>query len=233
MKPENHQYTSHVGRKFNADGSPRLFPGTTIISFIPDDSSVWATLHELQATLSAQPYAHKFAPLPPSSFHMTVMSLLNDQGRRAENWSKHLHLDTPLQSVDAFLVERMPTVPVPNGFDMAFSRLPSTGGLSLYIEPADDETDAALSAYRNQIADVTGVRHPDHETYRYHISLAYRLIVLTDAEQQVHEQLLQAYERQIRANLGRFRVGPPQLTFFDTMFEFVLPEHKNRLLSRT
>lgn len=233
MNADKPQYTSHVGHKFHADGTPRLFPGTTIISFIPDDSPVWSTLHRLQALLQVQPYTHKFSLLPPSSFHMTVMRLLNDQGRTAARWSQQLSLNASLAQVDAFVTERVPRVPTPDGFDMAFSHLPTTDGLSLHIKPADDATQAALSAYRDQIAQVLGLHHDDHDTYRYHISLAYRLLVLSDDEQRDHERLMAEASQQIAANLGTFRVGPPQLTFFDTMFEFVPQAGKNRLVSRT
>jgi len=63
------RYTSEVGRKFHADGTPRSFVGNTIISFVEPDSPIFQLAEWVQTQIQLLPYARKFALLPPSSFN--------------------------------------------------------------------------------------------------------------------------------------------------------------------
>lgn len=232
MTNETPQYTFHVGEKFYADGSVRPYPGNTIISFIDPDSDVFRAAEWLQDQLRTQPYFHKFSLLPPSSFHMTVLGLLVDAIRQPELWSRHLPTDAPLAETDTFFEQHVPTMPTPDGFSMTLDYLPTHTGLSIYIKPADDANHKALWGYREQAAEVTGVRRSDFDTYDFHISLAYRLQVLDDAEQAAFEQFLTEMTEPMREKLGTFRVEKPQLTFFDDMFRFMTVDEKSDLQTR-
>lgn len=180
-------YTPTVGRKFYEDGTVRHFPGNTIICFADPQSMAYREALWVQDQLANQPYFHKFALLPPESLHMTVFQLVTDQTRKPDRWSSYLPLDMPLEETDAFFIGATDRVLTPKNFQMMYSHLNlGPNGLSLYIKPKDDENTTRIKTYRDQIASVTGVLFPDHETYHFHISLAYKIIKLDEAETEQH-----------------------------------------------
>jgi hypothetical protein len=213
--------TREVGRKFYADGTARRFPGNTIICFVDPESPLGQAASAFQAALHAQPWGAKFALLPPSSFHMTVMDLLCDQVRVAERWSPHLPLDAPLPATDAFFLERVPAVPLPTLRTMRVDSIYTGFGLMLMLEPTDAATEAALRGYRDAIASATGVRHPDHNSYGFHMSLGYRLYALDAAETASLTALCAAWAPQLRDAGATLALPPPVLCSFADMTAFV------------
>ncbi|MEO1288604.1 MAG: DUF1868 domain-containing protein [Chloroflexota bacterium] len=226
-------YTSTVGKKFNPDGSVKLYPGNTIICFCDARNDVYTHLDAIQERLMSLEFASKFTLLPMSSMHMTVMQLLCDQARVPEQWSSKLALDTSLNETDKFFLKTVPQIDPPENFRMRYKSL-SFGqvGVSIRLEPDDDITHEQIWQYRNQIADATGVRFPDHETYKFHISLAYQIQILTEEEQETIQQLIDEINKKYCDTFGIFNSGKPQLTFFDDMFDFVRAEHRLDLQSR-
>ncbi|MEZ4514801.1 MAG: DUF1868 domain-containing protein [Chloroflexota bacterium] len=227
----NQSFTSAVGQKFHPNGRVRTFPGNTIISFVPPNSPIFAHTSWVQAQIQALPFAHKFGFLPPSSFHMTVMELLCDQVRLPERWSDQLPLDAPLRDVDQFFTERVPHIPPPAALRMRFVEVAQYTP-TLNLMPDDEETAVSLQTYRNAIATATGVRFPDHDSYQYHISTAYRLINLSAAEEDQLAATLQPINATLRASFGLFAPPPPQLTFFDDMFAFYPIGQRTQLTNR-
>ena len=225
------KYTKAVGAKFHPDGSVRTFPGNTVISFVPADSHIYREAVWAQNQLRPLPFAHKFGFLPPSSFHMTVFELLCDQVRRSERWSAQLPLDMTLGETDTFFINTVPPVPRPASLRMHYAYLDPIS-CALYLEAADVETTNALRRYREQLAQATGIRFPDHDRYQFHISLAYRLIELSDEEQTELDALLARLDQRLQQSFGLFEAPPPTLTFFDDMFDFVRVDQRNRLITR-
>jgi hypothetical protein len=224
--------TREVGRKFHADGTPRAFPGNTIICFVAPESAVGRAASVFQAALQAEPYGAKFFLLPPSSFHMTVMELLCDQVRVAERWSSRLSLDSTLPASDAFFAEHVPAVPAPAGLVMRVHDLYYANNIMLTLEPAHAPTATALQAYRAAIAEVSGVRFPDHDSYGFHISLAYQLYELSAAEQAAFAELCAAWAPQLQAAGTEIALPPPELTAFDDMTRFVPMAERHALPGR-
>lgn len=227
------QYAPAVGSKFYEDGRVRQFPGNTIICFADPQGEAYRASEWAQKQIAQASYGDKFAMLPPSSFHMTVMDLLCDEVREKDHWSTHLSLDATLEETDQYFIKTVGQVPPPDNFRMTFSHLAlGTIGLSLSLQPADDETAQALYAYRDKIADVTGVRFPDHETYGFHLSLAYRIVRLTDDEELQLKSLAEHIDEQLHKRFGLFDTGQPVLTFFDDMFAFYPVSQRHTLASR-
>ncbi len=72
----------------------------------------------------------------------------------------------------------------------------------------------------------------DHADYRFHISLAYRLIELSDEETARYQQMLNEIDARFNQQFGLLDLPAPQLTFFDDMTRFVPGEQRGRLASR-
>lgn len=225
------EYTYHVGEKFYEDGSVRSYPGNTIICFARPASPIYQAGEAIQTGLMEQPYGHKFALLPPSSFHMTVFSLILDQQRVPELWSSRLSLDAPLEEVDQFFISAAATVEAPQRLRMCPTYLGGRG-LSIRLSPADEMTEAALYTYRNALAAATGVRYPDHDIYKFHLTLAYQLMTLSEAETQAFADFRLGLDDSLRCDVGVFETEAPVLTFFDDMFRFEPIEKRNTLYSR-
>jgi hypothetical protein len=224
--------TREVGRKFHADGSARRFPGNTIICFVAPDSPIGRAAGAFQAALAQQPCGPKFTFLPPSSFHMTVMELLCDQVRTPERWSADLPLDAPLPVTDAFFAARVPPIPAPTGMVMQVDGLYYRNNIMLTLQAADAATATALHRYREAVAAATGVRFPDHATYGFHISLAYRLYELEPDEEVALDAFIADWLPQLMAAGAAIALPPPGLTAFDDMTLFVPIAERGRLVSR-
>lgn len=225
-------YTHEVGRKFEADGSARMFPGNTVLCFVEPQSPIGRAATAFGTEIGQQPWGAKWAMLPPSSFHMTVMDLLCDQVRSPKRWSSQLVLDADLRDTDVFFGARVPALPVPQQLVMRVDAIDSRDGILVMLEPAEAATDKALREHREALAQATGVRAPDHDTYRFHISIAYRLIVLDEAEEASLAALCGAWEGRLRAAGGRIELGAPELCFFDDMTRFVPLAERHELRSR-
>lgn len=227
------RFTGEVGYKFHADGSVRAFPGNTIICFVDRQqhaqvfqACVWA-----QDQLKQMQCASALAFLPPDSFHMTVIQLICDQVRRPQKWSSFLSLEAPLLETDQFFIERVKQVPAPSSLRMKYESVRETT-VGLELAAADSATAEALQTYRDQIAEKTGVRFPDHDTYKFHISLAYRVLQLSaEQEEEIHATFARI-DTHLKKSFGIFETNAPQLVFFDDMFKFVPESERHQLVSR-
>lgn len=225
-------FTAEVGRKFHADGLPRRFAGNTIVCMLDPAGAQYRLACRLQDRLRAQPFGRKFSLLPPDSLHMTVIELLLDEVRRPDKWSARLPLDAPLSATDRFFLQTVPRVPAPPAFRMRYQRVSCHRNIGIHLEPADAASAAAVRGYRDAVSAATGVRFPDHDTYQFHISLAYRLIELDQAEDAALARLFSESDADARSAFGLFEPGPPQLSFFDDMFRFVPAGERLALGSR-
>jgi hypothetical protein len=224
-------FTLHVGEKFHEDGSVRSYPGVTVISFADPPSAIYQAGVQLQTELAALPYGHKFALLPPSSFHMTVFSLICDQRRSKDEWSSRLPLDVPLAEADQFFLDAVLPIAPPPHFRMVMTFI-GGWGMSFRLSPADEKTYFALRTYREQLSRATGVRYLDHATYEYHLTLAYGLRTLTEAEYEHYLDFRTRRGDPLRSEIGVFVTGTPLLTYFEDMFAFVPADQRFTLPSR-
>jgi hypothetical protein len=178
---------------------------------------------------------HKFGFLPPDSFHMTVSELVCDQVRIPQKWSRYLSLEASLEQCDRFFISkacpdkgRVAAVPPPTGFRMRYKFICEQA--TIQLEAANAETEESLREYRHHISEATGVRHPHHDRYKFHISLAYQLIKLTPEEEAERQATFAKINARLEKTCGIFETSSPQLVFFDNMFKFV-PESKRHTLT--
>lgn len=226
------RYTRSVNYKFYPDGSVHPFAGNTVICFTDPASHAYRQGEWVQDEFRKLPIAGKFTLLPPSSFHMTVCELINDVYRHPNKWTPNLPLDTPLEAVDQYFIERIPGLPTPSNFRMRCTGLEGGGGLTIRLTPADDETAESIWTYRRAIAEATGLRPPEFDSYRFHMTLGYQIIELEPDEQAIEADFLATMSAHLPASFGIFDTGAPVLTFFDDMFAFVPVAERLNLRSR-
>ena len=219
-------FTPAVGAKFHPDGRVRRFPGSSLICPLADDAPQRPVLDRLMDGFRRRGFARRFVELPRSRHHMTVFDLVCDQVRQPERWSRRLPLDAPLARVDGALAGWLAAVdPWPAELRMRFADVgPSDVTLHLRLDPATDATRAALATFREAVSAATGIRHPVHDRYRFHISLAYQRIWMDADERRAFEGFVDGAAASLGEAFGELVLGPPRLTLFDDMFAF--PEQR-------
>lgn len=213
-------YTKAVGTKFHPDGTFRHFPGNTVISMCTDVEPLFSELVWAQEQFKALPFADRFAFLPPSSFHMTVFELLCDQVREPEYWSALVPRDAHITEADRILYEAWRKVEPPASIDMEFVRIGLGLGLTLNLRPKDEHVAAMLKEYRDALSRATGIRFPNHDTYRFHIGLAYNLRRLEPEQQDVFEATRRAVDEGLLERVRYFTLPAPQFVKFHDMSAF-------------
>jgi hypothetical protein len=218
---DNHNYTIAVGRKFREDGSVRQFPGNTIICMIGPDNPVYPELIRFAESFKGLDCSRKYTLLPPSSYHMTVIQGVCEEVRKPELWSRNLSLDAPLEETDRFFSKQFHNVRIPEQFQMRFNYV-STAGVTLAVNllPAEQEDTLALRTFREEVSERLGLRFPDHERYKFHISIAYKIHELAREEELELQAFKEQEENALQMRFGVLTTSKPQLVFFKDMFKF-------------
>ncbi|MDF2650980.1 MAG: hypothetical protein K0Q73_6785 [Paenibacillus sp.] len=214
-------YTNAVGekQKFNKDGTFRWFPGNTIVCDLSNDQNVLNEIHRIQERYRELPFSSKFVYMPIESIHMTVMELLCYFHQEKSVWSSFLDIDAPLEETDAFFAEKLETVDMPRDFAM---KVESVGfGHCIWLRPADQATAERLRDFRDKVAQVTGVKFPDHDSYEFHITYAYQLMHLTPEEETHLSEVLDQISSKVKEHLDTVNTGQVLYTVFKDMSRFV------------
>ncbi|MBB4293072.1 hypothetical protein GGE16_005157 [Rhizobium leguminosarum] len=213
-------FPTGVHTKFNVDGSVRPFPGNTIICHLAATSRLYAALSSLYGALEQSDLSELYSLLPPSSWHMTVFEGVCDQVRRPGFWPADLGLDAPLAECDGLFADKL------SAFDRSCDppyRLriagwqPLVNGIALRLAPTTSGEETRLRHLRDRLSDLLQLRHPGHEDYVFHLSIAY-LIRYPNEEQQA---ALSALLFKLLSGLpAEFELGAPEFCRFDDMFAF-------------
>ncbi len=117
------------------------------------------------------PESHRhlaFTPIP--SLHMTVFQGVIEYRRDWPYWPKDMPEVCSIAEMTAFYRKKLESFPKLPAFFMQVTRITPLG---LTLEGATPEDKRIVAEWRNAFADAFGYRHPDHETYEFHITFAY------------------------------------------------------------
>jgi len=209
-----------VGAKFNEDGSVRRYPGNTIISLLDPNTEVFARIQHARESLKRSAIGRCITTLPDISLHMTAIEGVCDQVRRPELWTSRLPLDAPLEAVDDLFEREWGHIPPLGRVEMTFSHLRIGGGVGVGLVPSHGDDNQRIRAWRDTVGQHLGLRFPGHDTYEFHISLAYGIYVPTREEQDDLLAWKEAFDHEYALKVFTFVVPEPSLTFFDSMFFF-------------
>lgn len=104
-----------------------------------------------------------------------------------------------------------------DGFRMEICELAPVG---LRLEAKTPADRRAIAAWRNRLADLFGYRHPDHDSYVFHITLAYMTDWFDDAVLGDWQKLLDECLEDIRAAVPVVELNPPAFCAFTDMNHF-------------
>jgi hypothetical protein len=209
--------------------SDLVHKGNSIISFINDEQiypNQFQLLQKAQKIIQEKNFGNKYIMLPPSSFHITMKDLLCDKVRDHQSWSSKLQSDIRFSEADIFVQEQSahPIQQIQhNPLILKYAFMDHyANSIKLSLIPNDEDTKRALRKFRDEVSLKTGIKHGNHEDYRYHITLCYLFRRLNGEEENELNEVLGQLDDLFRNELGLLTLQPPQLTFFEDMFEFKL-----------
>lgn len=167
----------HLGRRYDSSGNFLTEPGNTVVCHLVDGSPSEAVVVEVRERMRAMPHTDRLAFTPVSSLHMTLFQGIIEYRRRLPYWPEDAPLDTSIDDMTRLYQERL------NGFEGrgAFKiRVVDVVPTGLTVAGATDEDVRILRAWRDALSAPFGYRHPDHDSYTFHITFAYQIRRLDD-----------------------------------------------------
>ncbi|KAF3809827.1 hypothetical protein GCG54_00014040 [Colletotrichum gloeosporioides] len=215
-------YPAGVPSKFAPDGAVQAFPGNTIVCHLSPSDPLYVSMQKLSDKLAASKFASLITLLPATSVHMTMFEGVCDQIRKPGYWPSDLPLEAPLEesnsrfekALGAFDLEDEHAPPYKmtvRGFD------PLEIGIGVRLDGRTPAETERLRSLRNRLADKLKIRHPIHDGYGFHLSVAYLLRHLTSEQNQELEALLLSHLEEMPRN---FELGAPEFCTFENMFAF-------------
>ena len=213
-------YGSTIGMKFHADGSVREFKGNTVVADVVPGSDAFAAMQQLrQMVIDAGLDTHLIL-LPEDSYHITYISGLNDQQRIDGYWPDALSREATMAEADDYVTAAIEKANIPGPARMRFSNVGWGAGCCIIrLEPADEAQQRLLYDFRERAAEALGVRRPNHEKYRFHISLGYTRVV-AEGEDELRRQALIEKMNALIAAQPEFWTTQAYMAYFDDMYAF-------------
>jgi hypothetical protein len=207
----------HLGRRFDSTG--RILPeaGNTVVCQLIEDSFSEAALLDLRAEMKALPEAHKMAFTAVSSWHMTVFEGIIEHNRASTHWPKDIPLDAPVDQVTAAFVQRLDGFPTLPPLRMAI-REATPFGITLEGATLQDEANARV--WRDRLSEALGLRTPNHDSYGFHLTMAYAMDWLSPEALPRWKQELEAFTHILKERVEVLDLARPALCTFSDMNAF-------------
>lgn len=160
----------HLGSRYNLDGEFLSEPGNTIVCHLLEGSQSESAIIKTRQRFLDMPEASQLAFTPVSSLHMTVFQGIIEFRRALPYWPENMPLDTPIDTMTDYYRDRLSAFPALPVFNMQVTGLMPTG---LVMQGVTSEDDRIVALWRDAFAGAFGYRHPNHESYEFHITLSY------------------------------------------------------------
>ncbi|RWA67973.1 MAG: DUF1868 domain-containing protein [Mesorhizobium sp.] len=207
----------HLGTRYDTSGNFLFEPGNTVVSHLVGGSRSEAAVIALRERIHAMADADRLAFTPISSLHMTLFQGIIEYRRRLPYWPADVPLDTSIDDMTRLYLERL------QGFEGNGAFRIKTIGVTpngLTVAGATEKDRAILKAWRDALSVPFGYRHPDHDTYVFHITFAYQIRRLADeraaAWQDLFDDCLSFLEREAPV----IEMRPPAFCSFKDMKHF-------------
>ena len=206
-----------VGSRFELPGTFLREPGNTVVSHVLPGSGTGAALLDVRARMMALPHAHHFAFTAPTSLHMTVAQGVLETRRVPGYWPQGVGLDVPVDAITALYLERFASVTDQGHFEVRVKDLTPYGLVVAGATPDDENT---LRQWRDHLVGPFGYRHPDHDTYEFHITFAYLGKWLPPEAIDPYAEALQAMLLELQRSNPVLELDRPALCSFEDMNHF-------------
>ena len=214
-------YGKEIGRKFYEDGRVRRYPGNTVVADITPEYSAYPVMEKLYEMVENEGFDKThLIMLPKDSYHMTVIRGLNDQVRVDGFWPEGLSREIPMEEVDDYISAAVGRVEMLGQIRMKFDRVTISGtAMKAVLVPADGEQADILKNFRDSVANEIGLRLPGHDTYVYHITLAYTRVI-PEGDDDIRMKNMISKMNEYVAEQPAFDITPPYMAYYDDMLAF-------------
>ncbi|ODS54568.1 MAG: hypothetical protein ABS40_14085 [Agrobacterium sp. SCN 61-19] len=207
----------HLGRRYDTSGTFLTERGNTVVCHLAEGSDAAAAINDARARFTQMPGADKLAFTAASSLHMTLFQGIIETRRELPYWPSDVPLETPIDDMTGLFIDRLARFEPGDAFAMEVTHATPNG---LTLDGVNDRDRAILKDWRNRLADLLGYRHPDHETYVFHITFAYMIERFDDRTMAAWVPFLDDIAKDIRARAPVITLRPPAFCAFDDMNHF-------------
>jgi hypothetical protein len=208
---------SHLGTRYDATGTFLREPGNTVVCHLIEGSPSQQAIIQARERFLAMPEASQFAFTPISSLHMTLFQGIIEYRRRLPYWPEDVALDTGIERMSEIYVDRLQSFRPLGPFDIEVTEVTPVGLSVNGITAADRRV---MKEWRDAFADVFGYRHPDHETYAFHITFCYPMARLPEVALPAWQAMLDGTLATLRESARVIELKPPAFCTFDDMNHF-------------
>lgn len=204
----------HLGIRYDASGRFLPEPGNTVVCHLVQGSETERALVDAQARYRGMADAAVLAFTPIESYHMTLFQGIIEGRRSLPYWPADMAGDTPIAAMTQAMLGRLERFTPGPVFDVELTAALPTGLLVEGVKAADRH---ALAEWRNGLADILGYRHPDHDSYQFHITMAYMIDWIDDAALPQWQVMLDEVEADIRRCAPVLELRAPAFCSFEDM----------------
>jgi len=166
-----------LGIRYDAEGHFLQEPGNTVVCHLVPNSPSETALLRVRERMMALPGANGLAFTPPASLHMTLFQGIIDSRRQRPYWPSGIPLDTKIDDMTRKFMSRLDGFDGCGPFEIRAVEVTPKG---MVVEGATEADRQAMRDWRDKLADALGFRQPDHDSYVFHITLAYVLRGIPD-----------------------------------------------------
>ena len=212
----------HLGTRYNRDGIFLPEPGNTVVCHLEEGSETERVLRAARQRYLAMPQARQLAFTAPESLHMTLFQGILDGRRERPYWPDGVPLDAPMDVMTELMLERLAPYSGGAPFGVEVVGAAPTG---LVVQGATEADRRAMAGWRDDLAALLGYRHPDHDSYIFHITFAYLIDWFDDAALPDWQDMLDDVLAMIRLQAPVLELRAPAFCSFADMnwFEELLP----------
>ncbi len=204
--------------KFDTEGKPLYFPGCTIICKILENSDLFDELSLMQSKYKDFNPNNAYTYIPPSSFHMTLFDCCNINTVNTSCRPNNVPIKDNYKEIALELSEKIKDFIFPDKFNLKLKKI--FGGYCMILEEETEKDKKILRDCRNKLSELSGIKFANHETYCFHITLAY---VLRELNNQEVKKLFTINDQLCKEFINKFptiEIQKPELCIFENMYQF-------------
>lgn len=222
------QGTRDATRKFFPDGRVHPFAGNTVVCHLDQQgerSLPFDTMLDIYREVPGKSYADKLALLPPSSYHVTLFGGATDANREPGQWPRDVPANAPIAECNRIVGERLRKARIAPLSEIRMKVDRSDSGydentLRMPLVPYDEAEAEKLSIFRDRLAEVVGVRSPNHEQYQFHVTIGYLMRPFNRRELRDALADMAKWKARMASRSPVIELGKPEYCTFDDMFAF-------------
>ena len=207
----------HAGTRFDQMGRFLWEPGNTVVSHLVEGSESQKAVVDARTRYLVLPEVEKLAFTPVASLHMTIFQGVIEYRRRLPYWPADIPLETPIKDTTELFLQRLRNFKPCGPFNVHVTHATPNG---LRLDGVTQEDKAMLKLWRDRFADYFGFRHPDHNSYKFHITFAYMKERFSDKAMCTWQVALDDLVEEINTRAPVIDLQPPAYCCFEDMNHF-------------